>query len=187
TPKTDDPAFATTQNVIVADNRVAALAALAKAAAGGYHTLLLTTHVEGEAAQVAKFAVALAKEVRETGNPIAAPACLILGGETTVTLGTNPGKGGRNQELALAAALALQSLPGVTIVALATDGTDGPTDSAGSMADSGTVARGAAAGLSATDHLRAHNAYPFLQATHDLLRTGPTQTNVNDLIFVFIE
>ncbi len=187
TPKTDDPAFATTQNVIVADNRVAALAALAKAAAGGYHTLLLTTHVEGEATQVANVAVALAKEVRETGHPIAAPACLILGGETTVTLGTNPGKGGRNQELALAAALALQSLPGVTIVSLATDGTDGPTDSAGGVADSGTVARGAAAGLSATDYLRAHNAYPFLQATHDLLRTGPTQTNVNDLIFVFIE
>ncbi len=187
TPKANDPTFAKTQNIVVADNRVAALAALAKARDSGYNTLLLTTHVEGEAAQVAKIAVALAKEIRESGHPVAAPACLILGGETTVTLGTNPGQGGRNQELALAAAVALQQFPGVTIVSLATDGTDGPTDSAGGMADSDTMARGAAAGLNATDHLRRHDAYPFLQATDDLLVTGPTQTNVNDLIFVFIE
>jgi hydroxypyruvate reductase len=187
TPKADEPAFAKTQNIVVADNRVAALAALAKARESGYNTLLLTTHVEGEAAQVAKIAVALAKEVRESSNPVAAPACLILGGETTVTLGDHPGQGGRNQELAVAAALGLQDLPGVTIVALATDGTDGPTDSAGGIVDSGTVARGAAAGLTAADYLRRHDAYPFLQATDDLLVTGPTQTNVNDLIFIFVE
>lgn len=187
TPKTGDPAFAKTQNVVVADNRVAAEAALAQARAMGYNVLLLTTYVEGEAAQVAKVAVALAKEVRATGHPIAAPACFILGGETTVTLGVNPGRGGRNQELALSAAVALQNTPGVTVVALATDGTDGPTDSAGGMADSTTVARGETAGLSAADFLRRHDAYPFLQATNDLLLTGPTQTNVNDLIFVFVE
>ncbi len=187
TPKNGDPAFAKTQNVIVADNRVAADAALAKARALGYHTLLLTTYVEGEAAHVAKVAVALAKEVRASGLPIAAPACLVLGGETTVTLGASPGRGGRNQELALAAALALRNSPGVTIASLATDGTDGPTDSAGGLADSATVARGETAGLSALEHLRRHDAYPFLQATNDLLLTGPTQTNVNDLIFIFVE
>jgi hydroxypyruvate reductase len=187
TPKSGDPAFAKTQNVIVADNRVAADAALAKARELGYHPLLLTTYVEGEAAQVAKVAVALAKEVRASGLPIAAPACLVLGGETTVTLGANPGRGGRNQELALAAALAMRNTPGVTIASLATDGSDGPTDSAGGLADSATVVRGEAAGLSALDYLRRHDAYPFLQATNDLLRTGPTQTNVNDLIFVFVE
>jgi len=187
TPKADDPAFANTTTMIVADNRVAAHAALVQAQIAGYHPLLLTTHVEGEASQVAKVAVALAKEVRETGNPVAAPACLILGGETTVTLGANPGHGGRNQELALAAAIALEPLPGVTIVALATDGTDGPTNSAGGIVDQGTVARGAAAGLSAATALRHHDAYPFLQATADLLLTGPTQTNVNDLVFIFVE
>ena len=187
TPKADDPAFATTQTVVVADNRVAAEAALAQARALGYQTMLLTTYVEGEAAQVAKVAVALAKEVRATGQPLSPPACLVLGGETTVTLGATPGRGGRNQELALAAAVALQNTPGVTIVSLATDGSDGPTDSAGGMADQGTVARGVAAGLNAADHLRRHDAYDFLQATNDLLRTGPTQTNVNDLIFVFVE
>ena len=187
TPKVGDPAFAKTVNLIVADNRVAANAARQQAQVAGYNVLLLTTHVEGEASQVAKVAVALAKEVRESGQPVAAPACLILGGETTVTLGTNPGQGGRNQELALAAALALQNTPGVTVVSLATDGSDGPTDSAGGMADQGTVARGLAAGFSAVNALRRHDAYPFLQASGDLLLTGPTQTNVNDLIFIFVE
>lgn len=187
TPKAADPAFVTTQTLVVADNRVAAAAALAQARTLGYNALLLTTYVEGEAAHVAKVAVALAKEVCATGQPLAAPACLVLGGETTVTLGATPGRGGRNQELALAAAIALQNIAGVTIVSLATDGSDGPTDSAGGMADQATVSRGAAAGLRAADHLRRHDAYPFLQATNDLLLTGPTQTNVNDLIFVFIE
>jgi len=187
TPKTDEPAFATTQNVIVADNLVAAHAAMRQARAVGYTPLLLSTYVEGEAAQVARVAVALAKEVRATGQPIAAPACLILGGETTVTLGATSGLGGRNQELALAAAIALQNTPGVTLVALATDGSDGPTDSAGGMADSNTLARGATGGLNAATQLRQHDAYPFLQATNDLLLTGPTQTNVNDLIFIFVE
>lgn len=187
TPKANDPAFAKTQTIVVADNRVAALAARTAAEATGYNALLLTTHIEGEARHVAQFAVALAKEVRESGHPVAAPACLILGGETTVTLGTKPGKGGRNQELALAAALALQDNPGVTIVSLATDGTDGPTDSAGGIADDGTVKRGATAGMNATDCLRNHDAYPYLLATNDLLITGPTQTNVNDLLFIFVE
>ncbi len=187
TPKATDPAFATTQNVVVADNLVAARSAMTQARALGYSPLLLTTYVEGEAAQVAKVAVALAKEVRATGQPVAAPACLILGGETTVTLGATPGVGGRNQELALAAAVGLQNSPGITIVSLATDGSDGPTDSAGGMADSDTVARGETVGLNAAAQLRHHDAYGFLKATNDLLRTGPTQTNVNDLIFIFVE
>ena len=147
---------------------------------------MLTTYLEGEASEVAKVVAALAKQVQATGQPLAAPACLVLGGETTVTLGADPGRGGRNQELALSAALALQGLSGVTIVSLATDGSDGPTDSAGGIADGGTVQRGQAQGLKAIDYLRRHNAYLFLQATNDLLVTGPTQTNVNDLVFVFV-
>jgi hydroxypyruvate reductase len=104
-----------------------------------------------------------------------------------VTLGNQPGQGGRNQELALAVALALQGSTGVTVVSLATDGTDGPTDSAGGLADGATVDRGEAIGLSALTHLRGHNAYPYLAAVDDLLLTGPTRTNVNDLMFVFVE
>ncbi|MEX1020155.1 MAG: glycerate kinase [Litorilinea sp.] len=187
TPKADDPVFAESRTLVIADNRIAALAAQTRAKNIGYNALLLTTFLEGEAAQIGKAAVALGKEVLEYGAPIAAPACLILGGETTVTLGENPGAGGRNQELTLSAALGLQEWPSITVVSLATDGTDGPTNSAGGMVDSGTVARGKAANLDAETHLRAHNAFPYLQATHDLLVTGPTQTNVNDLVFVFIE
>ncbi len=188
TPKPGDPIFARSQTLIIADNRIAALAAKAEAEQLGYHTLLLSTFIEGEAVEVAKVVTALAKEVKESGHPLAVPACLILGGETTVTLGSGaPGKGGRNQELALAAALRIEGMEGVTIVSLATDGNDGPTDSAGGMVDGGTVARGRTQGLSAKTHLSEHNAYPFLQKTGDLLISGATQTNVNDLIFVFVD
>ena len=195
TPKPDDPLFANAalapQTLIVADNRVAAEAARVRARALGFNTLLLSTFVEGEAREVAKVVAALAKEIVASDQPVSPPACLILGGETTVTLGEQPGRGGRNQALALAAALEIDreqthALDNVTIVSLATDGTDGPTDSAGALSDSGTVARGRARGLNARDHLRRDDAYPFLQATNDLLLTGPTQTNVNDLIFVFV-
>jgi hydroxypyruvate reductase len=187
TPKAGDPAFARTQTVIVADNQLAAEAALAEAARRGFNTLLLSTFVEGEAAEIGKVLVALGKEIRSSQRPLPAPACLVMGGETTVTLGATPGQGGRNQELALSAALALRDLDGITVVSLATDGTDGPTDSAGGIADGTTIRRGAAMGLSALDHLRRHDAYPYLKAVNDLLITGPTRTNVNDLMFVFVE
>jgi hydroxypyruvate reductase len=199
TPKPGDPLFSGAQTVIVGDNRVAAAAAVQAAAALGYHSLLLSTFVEGEAAQVALLVAALAREVQASGSPVAAPACLVLGGETTVTLtavhsGTHPGtlearagKGGRNQELALAAALALADVPGITVASLATDGSDGPTDSAGGIVDGGTIRRGQALDRSAVTALRGHDAYPYLAATADLLRTGPTQTNVNDLIVVLVE
>ncbi len=186
TPKAHDPAFTNSRTLVVADNRTAANAALAKARELGYNPLLLSTFVEGEAAEVAKLLVGLGREVLASGQPVPAPACLVLGGETTVTLGQSPGQGGRNQEIALAAALALQDLPRMTVVSLATDGTDGPTDSAGGFADSGTATRGHDAGLIAADNLRRHDAYPFLRAAADLLLTGPTQTNVNDLHFVFV-
>jgi hydroxypyruvate reductase len=187
TPKRGDPAFAKSQTLVVADNRVAALAAAERAQSLGYQTMVLTTYLEGEAAQIAKVAVALGREAQAHAAPLAPPACFILGGETVVSLGNSPGKGGRNQELALAAAIALAGNPEITVVSLATDGTDGPTDSAGGIADGGTLARGRDLGLDAEEFLRKHNAYPFLEATHDMLVTGPTQTNVNDLIFVFVD
>jgi hydroxypyruvate reductase len=190
TPKPDAPGFARSQVVVVGDNRVAAQAALRQAQTSGYNALLLSTFVEGEAHSVAQVVAALAREVLASGQPVPPPACLILGGETTVTLtagGVGWGQGGRNQELGVAAALALHGLAGVTLAALATDGSDGPTDSAGALVDGGTVARGAALGCSAAQALRSHDAYPFLQATGDLLRSGPTQTNVNDLIVTLVE
>ncbi len=190
TPKAGDPVFANSQAVVVADNALAAKAAAAAAQHCGFNAQVLTTFVEGEAREVARLAVALAREVATHGRPAAAPACLILGGETTVTI-RGQGKGGRNQELALAAAVQLPRISQaqgerVVIVSLATDGTDGPTDAAGALVDVGTVGRAVTAGLRAADHLDNNDAHPLLAATNDLLLSGPTQTNVNDLIFVFV-
>ena len=186
TPKPGDAVFERVHTVIVADNAAAAEAARDEARRLGYQPLILSTFVEGEAREVAKVVAALAREVLAHARPVPPPACLILGGETTVTLGEHHGKGGRNQELALAAAIQIEGLHRVTIVSLATDGTDGPTDAAGGVVDGQTVARGAALGLDARGHLDAHNAYPYLQAVGGLLQTGPTLTNVNDLIFVLV-
>lgn len=187
TPKADDPVFETSQTIVVADNRMAAQAAVAAAEKAGYNTTLLTTYLEGEASQVARVAVGLGREIEAFDAPLKTPACLVLGGETTVTLGPTPGKGGRNQELALAAGLALQGNQRIVVASLATDGTDGPTNSAGGMADGTTVRRGREMGLDAETHLREHDAYPYLEAVGDLLVTGPTQTNVNDIVFVFVD
>lgn len=186
TPKPGDPVFAAVQNVIVADNSGAAEAAVRRAEALGYHPLLLSTLIEGEAREVANVLAAVGKEIRLKGRPLPRPACLIAGGETTVTL-RGAGRGGRNQELALAAALAIQGLDGIVIGSLATDGTDGPTDAAGGLVDGTTAARGREIGLSAQAALDQNDAYPYLDAVGDLLVTGPTHTNVNDLMIVLVD
>jgi len=185
TPKAGDPALAGAHHVLVGSNRLAALAAAGRARELGYRPLLLTTYVEGEAREVARVAAALAKGVRSAGDPLPPPACLIWGGETTVTV-RGDGKGGRNQELALAAAIALEDWPGVTLLALATDGGDGPTDSAGAVVTGATIGRARALGLDPHDALARNDSYPFLAALGAHLRTGPTGTNVNDLLFLLI-
>ena len=186
TPKPGDPVFERVQNVIIGDNYIAATAALEEAKKLGYNAMLLTTFLEGEAREVAKAVAALGKEVAFRGVPIAPPACLILGGETTVTV-KGKGKGGRNQELALAAAIALEGWENVTVVTLATDGTDGPTDAAGAIVDGTTTRKAAERGLFPLAYLQDNDSYTFFQALGDLLVTGPTNTNVNDLVFVFVK
>ncbi|MBI5958987.1 MAG: glycerate kinase [Chloroflexi bacterium] len=185
TPKLGDPEFANVHNLIIADNARAAQAAVMQAESLGFHTLLLSTYIEGEAREVAKVLAALSKEIATVGRPVARPACLILGGETTVTV-RGSGRGGRNQELALAAALAIEGQESVMIASLATDGTDGPTDAAGGLVDGTTITRGRELGLSARAALDNNDAYPYLAAAGDLLMTGPTNTNVNDLMAVFV-
>ncbi len=186
TPKPGDSLFERIHVVIVGDNARAAEAAARAAKEAGYNSQVLSTFVEGEAREVARVVAALGKEVRRYNRPVPVRACLVLGGETTVTV-RGKGLGGRNQELALAAALALEEWPGITVVALGTDGTDGPTDAAGGMVDAGTPLRAREAGLDPLAHLLDNNAYPLLQAAGDLLITGPTRTNVNDLILIFVE
>ncbi len=185
TLKVGDPELEQVHNVIIADNARAAQAAVEQAQALGFNTLLLSTFVEGEAREVAKVLAALAKEVLASGRPVPRPACLILGGETTVTV-KGDGQGGRNQELALAAAQAIDGLESVLIASLATDGSDGPTDAAGGLVDGTTLARGGALGWSIQTALSRNDAYRYLDAVGDLLVTGPTNTNVNDLMAVWV-
>jgi len=184
TPKAGDPLFDRVQNVVVASNDIAARAAEARAQELGYHAAVWSTYVEGEAREVARVQAAFAKELSASGRPLPRPACVISGGETTVTL-RGQGKGGRNQEMALAAAMALEGWEDVAIACLATDGTDGPTDASGAYADGGTIARARALGLDAWAHLERNDAYPFFERLGELLLTGPTNTNVNDLTLVF--
>ena len=184
TPKAGAGLFARVHNVIVGSNRLAAEGAVKEAQSRGFHALLLSTFVEGEAREVALVAAALAKELVHHDRPAPRPACLVWGGETTVTV-RGQGKGGRNQELALAAALAMQGLPNVLLVALGTDGTDGPTDAGGAVATGETIGRASALGLDPLAHLADNDAYPFFDALGDLIRTGPTGTNVNDLLLLF--
>lgn len=185
TPKKDDPVFAKTYNLIIASNEVAAQAAMAKAEDLGFNTMLLSTFVEGEAREVAHAFSGIAKEILHSGQPVSRPACVVAGGETTVTI-RGEGKGGRNQELALAAAIQIESLDEAMIVALATDGTDGPTDAAGAIVDGSTLQRAGEKSLSASEYLANNDSFRFFDALGDLIITGPTNTNVNDLTFVFV-
>jgi hydroxypyruvate reductase len=184
TPKPGDPLFARASTTLVGSNEIAADAALAAAQTEGMHSLLLTTSLEGEAREAGRLLAAVLREVVASGRPIPRPACIITGGETTVTL-RGAGRGGRNQELALASAFGLTGLPDVALVALATDGGDGPTDAAGAVATGETLARAAALGLDPDDALGRNDAYPFFSALGDLLLPGPTATNVNDLTLLF--
>lgn len=185
TPKPGDSIFERVTNVIIGSNRIAACEAVMQARRLGYHALLLTTFVEGEAREVARVAAALAKGVVFHSDPIQAPACLVWGGETTVTV-RGAGKGGRNQELALAAALALDGIPGVALMALATDGTDGPTDAAGAIVDGSTVQALQSLDIDPYVALSNNNSYPALDIIDALMRTGPTGTNVNDLLVILV-
>lgn len=161
-----------------------ALAAAASAAEdAGYLVRVVDAALEGEASSVGTAIAEMALRARAEGGRSTA---LLWGGETTVTVRGN-GTGGRNQELALAAAIRLTGETGITLATLATDGRDGPTDAAGAIVDGETHARGLNAGLDSAESLRANDSYPFLDAAGDLLRLGPTGTNVNDLVVVLVD
>ena len=141
--------------------------------------------LEGEAREVARVHAAIAKEIRASGRPVQRPACVISGGETTVTI-RGQGLGGRNQEFALAAAIDIAGLRDTVILSAGTDGTDGPTDAAGAIADGTTLARAQALGLDAAAFLANNDSYHFFEATGDLIKTGPTGTNVADIQLILV-
>jgi hydroxypyruvate reductase len=180
TPKPGDPLFQNVYNVVVGSNGLALEAAAGRARLIGYRPLILSSSIQGETREVARVHAEILREVVMSGHPLRAPACILSGGETTVTV-RGSGKGGRNQEFALAVALAIAGLPNVLALSGGTDGTDGPTDAAGAMATGETVALAKKRGLDALDHLARNDAYPFFAALGDLVKTGPTGTNVMDL------
>jgi len=178
TPKPHDPVFTRVQNVLIGSNFLAAQAALEQAQALGFHTHFLGDTWQGEAHETAKELCQYLKQ------DLQRPFCMIAGGETTVTLRGN-GRGGRNQELALAAVQELGALENIMLITLATDGEDGPTDAAGAVVTGETLHRAASLHLDPEMFLNENNSYPFFEALGDLLKTKPTGTNVNDLTFLF--
>jgi glycerate 2-kinase len=179
TPKPDDPLFARVTNVVIGDNSLVADAAARQAAELGYAAHVATRELSGEARDVARQLIGQARA-------LTAPACLVAAGETTVTV-RGTGLGGRCQEFALAAATALGGASGVTVLAAGTDGTDGPTDAAGAVADHGTVSRAARKGLDAAAYLAANDSHRFFRELGDLIVPGPTCTNLLDLYLVIVD
>ena len=185
TPKASDEAFKRVHNVVVGNNRLASQTACTEFKSAGLNTLLLTSMMEGEARHVGTVLSSIAREVSISDNPVHKPGAVVAGGETTVTV-TGKGKGGRNQEVALAAGMKLGNLDGVAVASLTTDGVDGPTDAAGAIVDGKTLAKAKKMGLSPEKFLAANDSYNFFSKISDLIFTGPTGTNVNDISLIVI-
>ena len=181
TPKQGDPLFTRVRNVVIGSNRLAVDAATVHARHLGFRTLVLSTFVEGETREIARMHAAVAKEIVHAGRPLKPPACVITGGETTVTL-RGDGLGGRNQEFALSAAIDIAGLPNVVVLSAGTDGSDGPTDAAGAIADGHTLARNPRA----PEFLARNDSYRYFEGLGDLIVTGPTGTNVMDVRLILV-
>ena len=186
TPKPQEVVFERVYHSLIGSNILALLAAEKEATSFGFNTLILSSSIEGETREAARFHTAIAKEVISSGNPIPRPACIFSGGETTVTI-KGKGVGGRNQEFVLAGALEISGIEKVVLLSGGTDGTDGPTDATGAVADHTTVHRGKSMGLDPKSYLDNNDAYPFFEKLEDLLITGPTHTNVMDVRILLVD
>ncbi|MCG8467419.1 MAG: DUF4147 domain-containing protein [Gemmatimonadetes bacterium] len=184
-PEPGDPIFERVVTTLIGGNGLAAEAARVAAEARGYRTELLTTTKVGESREVGEELAELGRRMQSGALESATPACAIMAGETTVTV-TGSGKGGRNQEVALGAAPGLAGTEGVLVASIGTDGIDGPTDAAGALADGQTVARASTHDLDPAISLADNDAYRFFSALDDLIVTGPTGTNVMDLMLVLV-
>lgn len=181
----DDRYFKKVHTVIVGSNYEALKVSKQKAMELGYNTILLSSQIEGETSDAAALHMAIAREVALHGEPVVRPACLISGGETTVTIKGN-GKGGRNQEFVLAAGLQEQGLSDFVVLSAGTDGNDGPTDAAGAIWDSSSATRAEELGLSPTQYIANNDSYNFFKPLGDLYITGPTNTNVMDVRIILL-
>lgn len=185
TPKPGDPAFARSLALVIGGLAQSLSAAEGEARKLGYHPLLLSQALSGIAREEARGLCALAKDIREGRGPIAAPAAVIAGGETVVKI-AGSGTGGRNQEMALAAAIELAGLPGLGVLCCGTDGTDGPTEAAGAWADGRTAPRARSLGLDPEAFLADNDSHSFFRQAGGLVVTGPTGTNVTDIYLALV-
>jgi hydroxypyruvate reductase len=181
TPKAGAACFRKVRNTIIGSNRLALAAAERRARELGYRALVLASGIQGETREIARMHAAIAREIAANGCPVKPPACIITGGETTVTLRGN-GLGGRNQEFVLAAALDIAGLKDVVVFSAGTDGTDGPTNAAGAVADGNTLGRNP----DARRYLENNDSYGYFQPLGGLVITGPTHTNVMDVRIVLV-
>ncbi len=186
TPKRSSRILKRVHNVLVGTNKESCQAAAEVLEKRGYHSLILSTRLQGESREVGKILAGVCIGIRENHLPVAPPAAVVAGGETTVTV-HGKGRGGRNQELVLSAALSIRGIPSILVSSIGTDGVDGPTGAAGAVADGTTVERGLRIHLDSDSYLRENNSYPFFERLNDLVITGPTGTNVNDIFIAIVE
>ena len=186
TPKAGESVFEKVHNMIIGSNIVALRAAEKEFSLAGFNTIILSSSIVGETREAARFHGAIAREVVSTGKPIDRPACILSGGETTVTI-RGSGLGGRNQEFTLSGAFEISGLEKTVLLSGGTDGTDGPTDAAGAMADHTTITRARQMGLDSVKFLENNDSYHFFEKLGDLLITGPTRTNVMDVRILLVD
>ncbi len=184
-PKANDVIFEKVYSVVLGNCRSAALAALQHLRSVGLNSLLITSALEAEAKTVGNVFSSIAAEIAASGNPVTKPAAIVVGGETVVTV-RGKGLGGRNQELALSAAMGLQGIEGTVVACVSTDGVDGPTDAAGAIVDETTVNRAEDLGLELERILANNDSYSFFAKLEDLIFTGQTGTNVNDICLMIV-
>ena len=186
TPKNTDSVFKSVGNYIIGNNALAMEKLKVTAETAGYHTVLLTDRVQGEAKEISKMLGGIIKSGIYSGFPVSSPGCILLGGEPTVTL-SGGGKGGRNQEITLAMLDILSDVESkYYFCSFGTDGTDGPTNAAGAWIDEQTIGRVRNKNLSVPAYLQNNDSYHFFEQINQLIITGPTRTNVMDLIFCLL-
>lgn len=184
-PKKGSYVFQRVSNIVLGNNRLACKTTIDALKKHGLKTLFLTSFMEGEAREFGTMLGAIAREISVSGNPLPPPVGIVVGGETTVTV-TGSGKGGRNQEIALSAALRIEGIDDAVIASISTDGIDGPTNAAGALVDGETIKRSRQLKLDAIEYLKNNDSYSFFSRVGGLILTGPTGTNVNDITIVTV-
>ena len=185
TPKPGDLIFEKSYNLLIGSNRLALEAAKQKASEFNINALIIDDQLQGDTSLVAEYIVETSLKFKGDKSEVK-PVCLLFGGETTVKM-TGRGLGGRNQHLALLSAIMLENHPGITILSAGTDGTDGPTDAAGAVVDSDTVTGALSKNIDPAKYIRDFDSYHFFKRAGGQIITGPTMTNVMDIIVVIID